>query len=97
MKYLVVALMLTGCGATSDYKRASEVEADMPRAMGLGTFAPSCIMFCTVTTDFTHGDDTLIPDKGGIITGTSSVERHQKTLQMKKPKPPKQPPPGETP
>jgi hypothetical protein len=89
VKFILAALavMLAGCGATSDYKRATDIEADMPRAMGLGAFAPSCIFFCFTETHFTHGDDTVLPHESAIVYGNVTTERHKKTFQRKAPKP----------
>jgi len=33
----------TGCGTTSSYRRDEDIQANLPRAQGLGAFAPSCV------------------------------------------------------
>ena len=71
-----LALVLAGCGATSDYKRATEIEAQIPRALGLGAFAPSCVFLCFTTAKFTHGDESA-PAEPGALSGKSSVQRHK--------------------
>jgi hypothetical protein len=58
----ILAMLLAGCGATSSYQRAHEIEANLPRAQGLGAFTPACFIFCFATAHFTHGDDTIDPN-----------------------------------
>lgn len=58
----VIVIYLTGCGTTSSYQREHDVEANLPRAQGLGAFAPACLFFCFPTVTFSHGDDTIDPN-----------------------------------
>jgi hypothetical protein len=51
---LFVVVLLVGCGTTM--KRDLEVEGALPRVIGLGAFAPSCLLLCFVTSDTRQGD-----------------------------------------
>ena len=52
---LALAIALAGCGSSS-LRRDNEVQATLPRAIGLGSFAPACIFFCVVHVSFEQGD-----------------------------------------
>lgn len=53
---LVVVLSLAGCSAPS-YQRSHDVDASLPRAIGLGSFASTCLFLCYVRSQFTRGGD----------------------------------------
>lgn len=55
---LPLALLLAALAAcsTSNSRRDLEFSGSLPRAIGLGAFAPTCLAFCFVSADFTQGD-----------------------------------------
>ena len=53
---LAFALVLVACGTTASSKRDLEVEGTLPRAIGLGAFASSCLFLCYVRAQTTQGD-----------------------------------------
>jgi len=59
---IFVLVMIAGCGTTSSYQREHDVEANLPRAQGLGAFTPACLFLCFPTVTFSHGDDTIDPN-----------------------------------
>lgn len=50
------ALVLVACGSGPTVKRDLQVEGTLPRAIGLGAFASSCLLFCYVRNDIRQGD-----------------------------------------
>lgn len=60
----IVALALSGC-ATNRYERSHELDANLPRALGMGAFAPTCLFFCLVNAEFTRGGDENITAQPG--------------------------------
>lgn len=82
--YVLVGLVLMGC-ATTTYDRAQDLSANLPRALGMGAFAPSCFLFCFVNARFERGGDETLPTDG---PNAGDVESHDKTgiyLKRKKP------------
>lgn len=53
---LAAALIVAGCAAPS-YQRSHDMEATLPRAIGLGAFASNCLFFCYVEARFMRGGD----------------------------------------
>ena len=47
--------LLSGCGTTS-MRRDLDVSGELPRALGLGAFAPNCVFLCFPTNTITQGD-----------------------------------------
>ena len=72
---LAAALLLAGC-ATPTYSQHHEVEASLPRAIGMGAFAPNCLLFCLVHARFTRGDELLedIAPVGGTVTSKRKTD-----------------------
>lgn len=76
MAVIVPLLILAGCSSTR-WNRDVEMQADQPRALGLGAFAPSCLFICIVEAQFTqteqNGTDKDAPvritDHGSVYTG----------------------------
>ena len=100
-----IIVTVAGCGTTSSYQREHDVEANLPRAMGLGAFTPACLFLCFPSTTFTHGDDTIDPSatealmhskesvqaakQNGIIPPKGGIVRSQKGQPKNPPPPPK--------
>lgn len=76
---LAVAGALSGC-ATPSYERSHELDANLPRALGMGAFAPTCFFLCLVHAAFTRGGDENVngapdPEAGRVqSTGSSSIQ-----------------------
>lgn len=95
-----VIVTVAGCGTTSSYQRQHDVEANLPRAQGLGAFTPACIFFCFPTVTFTHGDDTIDPNATeALMHSKVNVQASKQTAIVKSQRGPKKPPPpkGATP
>lgn len=95
-----VLVMIAGCGATSSYQREHDIQANLPRAMGLGAFTPACIFLCFPTTTYTHGDDTIDPNATeALMHSKSNVQAEKQTGIVKSQRGPKKSPPpkGTTP
>jgi len=93
---IFVIFMVTGCGTTSSYRRDEDIQANLPRAQGLGAFAPSCVFLCFPTVTFSHGDDNIDPNTTAALRGNMRVESAKTSSAMKSAK--KSPPPkGNTP
>lgn len=69
---LLLLLALAGCGTTSSLRNV-EMEASLPRALGMGAFTPSCIMFCFPTVSFAHGDDSIDPNATAALMRSKSL------------------------
>ena len=73
----MVLMGLAGC-QTSSVLREHEVEASLPRALGLGAFATNCVFLCFPTTTFTHGDDTIDPNATQALMRSKLVYEQEK-------------------
>jgi hypothetical protein len=69
---MLFLLALAGC-STSSSLREHDMEANLPRALGLGAFAPSCFMFCFPTVTFSHGDDSIDPNATAALMRSKSL------------------------
>jgi hypothetical protein len=74
--------MLGAC-TTTNRRMTDELNADLPQAIGLGAFAPSCVFFCSVTATFTQGDQNA-PE---LLTIDGKVRRKRSLEYTKKPYP----------
>ncbi len=89
MKLLVLLMLIASCTTTST-RREVDMEGQLPRAITLGAFAPSCFMFCSVQNNTTQGDVT----KEDLHPGTISIESSQQSdfkMPAKKPDPKEKP------
>ena len=97
----MLLLMLAGC-STSSVLREHEVQANLPRAQGLGAFSPACLFFCFTEAHFQHGDDTIDPSATAALMRSKLVIEQEKAsgsrpspsiIRRPKPTPPKEPKP----
>lgn len=85
MKYLALALAiaLAGCNTIEHgYAKNSDIEAQLPRAQGLGAFAGSCWFLCFVHAQFSQGDVTpveVVDDEDGKVKAHTDVTLKLKT------------------
>jgi len=80
----LIVLALSGCG-TNSLKRDIDVQGSLPRAIGLGAFASTCIIICIVTANFDQGDLALPKDDGA----GGEVKLHESTdMKLKRRKKP---------
>lgn len=80
----IAAFIMAGCHTLrSDYDRATDLQAELPRAQGLGAFSGSCIFFCFVHAEFTQGNTTPVEvlDKEGHVKSHNDVSIRLKTEQ----------------
>lgn len=52
---IACALVLAGC-TTANTRRDLDVTGSLPRAIGLGAFAPTCFFLCFVSAETAQGD-----------------------------------------
>jgi len=69
---LVLPVLLYGC-ASGAMRRDMDVSGELPRAIGLGAFAPACVLFCFVDNRTSQGN--VIPEDPEPAT----VKLHSRT------------------
>lgn len=53
---VVLACLMTAACTTLNRSMTDELQADLPRAQGLGSFVPSCLFLCFARAEFVQGD-----------------------------------------
>lgn len=71
-------LLLAGC-ATGSMRRDLDVSGELPRAIGLGAFAPNCLLFCFVENRTSQGD----VQREEILTGEPFVVHDKSSAAVK--------------
>lgn len=67
--------LLAGCSgcASGILRRDTDVSGQLPRAIGLGAFAPACLLFCFVENRTAQGD---VQDDASAGPGDVSLRSH---------------------
>ena len=56
---IAAVYLLMGCaGPSSNTRRDLDVTGQLPDAISLGAFAPTCLFFCFITNHATQGDNS---------------------------------------
>jgi hypothetical protein len=86
----VLAALLGACH-TGSIRRDLDVSGELPRVIGLGAFAPSCVLFCFVDNHTTQGDvqrEEIVTGQPFIVHDKSSAAIKLQPPQLKKGKQP---------
>ena len=93
--FLSCLLMLAGC-ASGSMRRDLDVSGELPRALGLGAFAPNCVFLCFPTATVTQGDvvrEDIPPGEAYRVIEKTEAQVNQRGFKVKPKPPPKSPPP----
>ncbi len=91
--FLASLLALGGC-ASGSMRRDLDVSGELPRALGLGAFAPNCVFLCFPTNTITQGDvvrEDIPPGEAYRVIEKTEAQVNQRGFKVK-PKPPPKPP-----
>lgn len=86
MLSLGLLIVISGC-ASGSMRRDLDVSGEVPRAITLGAFSPSCLFFCFVTNTTTQGD--VVREE--ILEGEPFVVHDKTAADFKVKRKPKKP------
>lgn len=71
---ILLSLALAACSSGPSIQRSQDVDANLPRAIGLGAFAPTCLFLCYIRAQFERKGDEPPVDPNADAQSRSTTE-----------------------